>query len=389
MTAPNRRGVVAMQFGDGTAIDTWNALQWRDAFTEPLGDLSFESIPPRGRFQEYRNKLAKGSAVTISINGVKQGDYLIQSAHRSISTDGGSAIRVQCHTTLITPYEGNVDPDVSIATPTDVPVADAVLKALAPYGFDRIVADTAASVSARSGRPIGGRSAAATVGELKHQDAVAHEGETAYSFCARIFTRLGCALRVDQNGVLLVGAPQYDTAVTDTLRQSFTGGLPGDYFVGTVEIEDSNAGQFSEVQVRGQRADTGAATTARPVARVTEEELHPLRPSYRSTAAPYKPKVFHDRSSRDPVRALSCAKLEMGLRAEKAFSVTGEVDGFISSTGRIWQVDTLVRVVIEAEGLDEVLWVAAVERTQSANGGQKTKIRLLPKGALVLGDIPQ
>jgi prophage tail gpP-like protein len=191
----------------------------------------------------------------------------------------------------------------------------------------------------------------------------------------------------------MIGAPQYDTAANDTLRQSFTGGLPGDYFIGKVQIHDSNAGQFSETIVRGQRADSGAATTARPASRITEAELHPVRPSYRSTAAPYKPKYFHDRSSRDPVRALSCAKLEMGLRAAQAFYVQGEVDGFISSTGRIWQVDTMVRVVVEAEGLDEDMWLCSVERMQSADasgsGGQRTRLRLLPKYALVLGDIPQ
>lgn len=393
MTAPNRRGVVAMQFEDGSSIDTWNSLQWRDEFTAPLGDVSFECIPPRARYAEYRDRLAKGSAVTISINGVSQGSFIIQTADREISTAEGAAIRVQCHTPLITPYEGNVDPDASLSMQTDVPVTDAVLKALAPYGFDRIVGDTAASVSAMSGRPVGGRAATVTVGALKHQDAVAHEGETAYSFCARIFTRLGCALRISADGTLMIGAPQYDTAANDTLRQSFTGGLPGDYFIGKVQIHDSNAGQFSETIVRGQRADSGAATTARPASRITEAELHPVRPSYRSTAAPYKPKYFHDRSSRDPVRALSCAKLEMGLRAAQAFYVQGEVDGFISSTGRIWQVDTMVRVVVEAEGLDEDMWLCSVERMQSADasgsGGQRTRLRLLPKYALVLGDIPQ
>lgn len=389
MTAPNRRGIVAMQFEDGTSIDTWNSLDLRDTFTDPLGDLSFESIPPRGRYQEYRARLAKGSAVTVSINGVSQGRYIIQEVERAISTADGAAIRVRCHTPLITPYEGNVDPDVSIASQTDVPVTDAILKAMAPYGFDRIIGDTAASVAAMSGKPLGGRPASVTVGALKHQDAVAHEGETAYSFCARIFTRLGCALRISSDGVLMVGAPQYDTAVNDTLRQSFTGGLPGDYFVGTVTVHDSNAGQFSEAIVRGQRADTGDASTARPVSRITEAELHPLRPSYVSTAAPYKPKIFHDKSSRDKARALSCAKLEMGLRAEKAFYVQGEVDGMVSATGRLWQVDTMVHVVIEAEGLDEDMWVAEVRRTADAAGGQRTHLRLLPKGALVLGDIPQ
>lgn len=389
MTVAIRRGTVRMHFADGTAISTWNSLDLRENFTDPLGDLSFESIPPRNEYAAYRKKLAKGEQVTVSINDVKQGDFIIQEVERTVSTAGGAAIRVKCHTPLITPYEGNVDPDLSLHQQTDVPVTTAILEAMAPYGFTAIIGDTAANVAAISGRPVGGTSTAVNVSALKHQDAVAHEGETAYTFCARIFTRLGCVLRINAEGVLLVGAPQYDTAVNDTLIQAFRTGRQGDYFVGNIVVHDSNAGQFSEAVVRGQRADNGDATTARPVSRITEAELHPNRPSYKSTAAPYKPKIFHDKSSRDKTRALSCAKLEMGLRAEKAFWVAGEVDGFISSTGRIWQVDTLVRVIIEAEELDETMWVLETTRIQDSEGGQRTRLKLLPVGALVLGDIPQ
>lgn len=383
-----RRGHVVMHFADGAQIDVWNGLSLRESFTEPLSDLTFECIPPRGRYREYRERLSKGELVTVLINGVNQGGFLIQRTRHTCSTERGAVISVQCHTPLITPYEGNVDPDISLSQQTDVPVTDAILQALAPFGFDRIIGDAAASVAAVSGRPIGGTAPAINVAALKHQECVGHEGESAYAFASRIFTRLGCALLIAPDGTLEVSAPLYEQGVNDTLIQSFTGGRPGDYFIGEVEIEDSNAGQFSEVIVRGQRADNGDPLTARPAARVTEAEIHPARPSYRSTAAPYKPKYFRDKSSRDARRSLSTAKLEMGLRAKDAFWVSGEVDGFVSYTGRIWHSNTLVRTVIEIEELDETMWVLETLKIQDYNGGQKTRIKLLPKGALVLGDIP-
>ena len=384
----NRRGHVVMHFGDGNTIDAWDSLDWKENFTEPLGDVTFEVRPPRPQFKDYRKRLQKGELVTILINGVNQGGFLVNETETTIGDDG-CGIRISCHTPLITPYEGNVDPDLSLSTTADVPVLNAVLQAMKPYGFTRIVGDAASNVAAMSGRPLGGQVPAVNVQALKHRDAVAHEGETAYAFCSRIFTRLGCALRVNAQGTLMVSAPLYEQAVNDTLRQSFTGGKSGDYFIGEVKIHDSNAGQFSEYVVRGQRSLDDSDLTARPNIRVTEAEIHPNRPSYQSTAAPYKPKVFKDHSSRDKQRAKNVALLESGLRAQKAFHITGEVDGFVSSTGRIWQTDMMVRVVVEAADIDEAMWILEVRRRQDAKGGQRTAFKLLPKGALVLGEQPE
>lgn len=66
--------------------------------------------------------------------------------------------------------------------------------------------------------------------------------------------------------------------------------------------------------------------------------------------------------------------------------MVGEVDGFVSSTGRIWQVDTIARVVVAAYDLDEEMWVLERVLTQDVGQGQKTRLTLIPKGALVLGE---
>jgi hypothetical protein len=389
MTEPNRARVV-MHFGDGSTIDTWNTLSMRDTFTDPLGELTFESFPPSAQWFDYRRRLAKGELVTVLVNDVSQGGFLIQSAPRTISKERGCGIKVTCHTPLITPYQGDVDPDLHFKSPTDVPVIEAVLAALAPYGFEQIQADASANVNAISGVPIHGNRKRVNVDALKHADCKAHEGETAYAFCARIFTRLGVCLRCAADGTLLLSAPNYAQAPAYTVIQSLSGGgRPGDYFVGEVQVHDSNDGQYSECTVRGARGDSaGQTSTSRPTARVTEAELHPNRPSYTSFAAAHKPKIFRDKSARDHARALSVAKFELGLRAASAYAISGEVDGWISTTGRVWTVDTMVHAIVDAEQLDESMWLLERVLHQDSKGGQRTHLKLLPKGALLLGDVP-
>lgn len=387
-------GVVSMHFSDGSTIDTWQRVQLRDTYTDPLGELTFESTPQRQFIADYRARLAKGELVTVLVNGVNQGSYIIQSCNRRHGKHG-TTFTVTCHTPLVTPYQSSIEQTLTKKTPTDVPLTETILSVLRPYGFETIIADTAASVATVSGKPIDGRAAAVSLPALKHNEAHPQQGETPYQFIARLITRLGCCLRMAPDGVLLVGKPDYEQAPAYTLIRTLSGGAgPGDYFVGDVEVVDTNDGQHSECQVRGQQLDNPSQTqTNLPIARVQENILHARRPSYRSPiAAPYKPKIVKDKGSRDKATALSTAKLELGLQASKAFYITGMVDGFVSTTGRIWSVDTIAHVVIEQEGLEEDMWIAERVLTLSRGGGdgdgEHTRLKLLPKGALVLGDVP-
>ena len=118
------------------------------------------------------------------------------------------------------------------------------------------------------------------------------------------------------------------------------------------------------------------------------EDLNPDHPAYSATAAPYKPLLITDKNARDAEACARVATLALGLRAANARSVTGSVDGFVSMTGRVYNVNTVAWVVVEADGIDEDMWVSEVVRTLDRNGGQKTRLTLLPLGALVLGEMP-
>lgn len=382
-----QRARVALRFSSGETIDTWHTLTLRQAFTDPLDDLTFDARPPRGQWHDYRRLLSKGEKVELFINDVSQGVYLIVTSERRTSPDGGASISAHLKTPLVTPYEGGVDPDLSLTSSTDVEVTTAILKALKPYGFDRIVAGDRGSVGAKTGKPIAGLPHRFTaVSELKHRDAVGHPDETAYAFVARIITRLGLCLRVLADGTLSVEEPDYDQAPLYTVVRTTRPGVAGDYFIDDVTVHETNEGQFSEVTARGQRSiDKGQTSAARPHA-IAAASVLPTRTAYFSTVAPYKPKFFKDKSARDAAAAANVAHFELGMRAKDAFYVEGEVDGWVSQSGAIWQVNTVAHVIHEQELIDESMWLSELTRMQSADGGQRTRLRFIPLGALVLGE---
>jgi prophage tail gpP-like protein len=121
---------------------------------------------------------------------------------------------------------------------------------------------------------------------------------------------------------------------------------------------------------------------------VRSDEINANRPPYSSSVAIYKPEIITDKESRDLKAAKNTATLKLGLAASKAFVVKGTVDGFTSSTHRVYTVDTVAHVVVAAAGVDQRMWVLSRTFTQSADGGQLTELEFIGLGALVLGEVP-
>lgn len=418
------RGNIRVQARDGTLLTAITRFRAHDTYTDPLTRFEFDAAPPRSDFNAYRDLLTKGEFVTLKINGASQGGFLIETVRTRISAEHGCTFSVQAVNPLITPHQGSVDPDVvNVSAQTDIPLSDTILKALGPYGFDRIVTDTRASVSTLTGFQVRGKKPDSFAQKLKIQNAQAQHGESAYQFCARLFTHLGVCLRLNPDGVLLVGAPDYTQDPIATLVQASTPGAgpQGDHFIGDVEIADTNDDQFSHVIVRGnQPVDPQSTQTSRPSLATMAAALpagsdvnafirQGLSSSsttannvsvaagvaftnglsfYKSTPAAYKPKVIQDKHARDNDRCASVGKLVLGLRAAHAWQLHGVVDGFVSSTGAVWSVDTVVNVYVEAYGLSQPLWVLEREFNLDGNGGSTTRLVLIPLGSLLLGEVP-
>lgn len=406
--AQGGKASVVVTFDDGSVLDTWTSCTFRDAFADPCGDVQLTIKPTASDFGRVAGLLAKGNQVRLAINGALQGRFLIQDAERDYSAAGGRQIKVKAHTPLITPYEGAVDPDLSLQHLSDVSVAGVVAKVLAPYGLGQngmVSTDARSTVNALTGAPLrGGQPPLFPIGSLKMKNAIAHDGETAYAFLARIVTRLGACIRIGFDDTILIGVPNYnqDEAYTVALTTSqggtkggYHGGYPAgfpdaDRFVSDVRIHETNAGQFAQVGVTGMRhIAAGDPSVARPNATMTAAQAGiPVRSQYRSTSAPFKPLSYKDKSSRDANQAQNVAIFELGMRAKDAYVVEGDVQGWISATNRIWTVDTVARVIVEPEGLDDPMWL--MERTlhQDAAGGQHATLHFIPLNALILGQAP-
>lgn len=406
------RGKVELLCADGSVLSCWLTFALRQSFVDPLGSFSFTASPVLSQRQHYRSLLAKGERVQLTINGARQATALITTVDEEIGEDG-YMLSVEAKSPLCTPYEGAVNPFMSRLFTADTPMVNVVLDVLGDYGFSLVHADTEADVTAISGKSLSGRAPPVVLTELEHKDVQAAQGETAYAFCARLFSRVGLILRCDNAGDLLLGAPDYGQRPAYSLVQERSGTRSGDRMLRSpsISIRSTNDGQHSEIIVLGKAPDArGQTNVSMPVAGVAIEGATGLsggkanrpagcpfetaklkvlesgRHTYYSTAAPFKPRYYTDKRSRDVAWAQSFAEIMHGAQALNAWQLRCSVDGLISlSGGRVWAVDTVGHVYCEDLEVDDDLWLLETVKTGSRQGGQMTKLTWIPLNSLRLG----
>jgi hypothetical protein len=377
---------VSLHFDDGTEFTGFTSWTLRETFSDPLGSMEFEVAPPIEQVAEYRANLRKGRLVGCQVDGLPQAAMMIQTTRWDVDASGGTRGSISSVTPLKQLYEASVSPKVSKALAADAPVVDLINEVSELFGIGAVVADgDIGSIRTKTGK--GAKAAGIDVDALKFTEAKAQDNETAYQFLARILTRLGVTLRMDAvNGNLIVTAPHYDGDALYTVVQATTGGPVGDAMWRVYEF-DTNEGQFSACTVSGAAVDqTGATRANRPFGLTATSELGSRAP-YQSEALAYKPKFVRDTSCRDAARAKRVSKLVLGLAAEKAYGISGVVQGLVSRDGIPWTVDTLGRVYVEALGIDDTMWLAERTMYYSTTEGKFTELTWLPKGAFTLGEV--
>lgn len=385
-----QRSSLELRFSSGEPIRAFTSLALRETFSDPLGMLQFEVAPLRERITEHANLLQKGEIVTLKIDGRTQAGMIIQSVRTGIGANGVT-FSIDAVSPLKQLFEGSVDLSVSKTLQADAPVVDLVTEVAQPFfGSSLTFADDdIATIQAKTGRNPGG--AAIKVDALKYGEAQAQPNETAYAFLARILTRLGIVLRSGVGGELILTRPHYDGATLYTVAQGEAGKVPqsSDRFFGDININDTNEGQYSFCEILGQTSDEpGAKRANTPKNRTLSSDLNSARPPYRSNAAlAYKPTFRRDPSCRDIAHAKNVSKLVLGLKAEKAFVITGSVEGFNSAAGTPWTVDTMGKVHLGILGFDEKMWLASRTFRQAATGGQWTELEWIPPGYFTVGDV--
>ncbi len=417
MTERNRARI-ELDFSDGTRFDQWERATVTERFDDSLGTYSFKVKPVRDQVATFQRLLQKGELVTIYVNDNQYASPVIESVTTSVNRGGGVTFDVECKSILLAATEASADPTIYEKQKADVPISTLIERVLEPFDLGEITTDAAGHVMTLTGKGIEGRAPAITVSELKTKDAQVQDNEAAYSYCARMFSRLGVALRVNYRGELLLTAPDYEQQASYGIFEWTGSGNRAT----SISLRETNRGQYSRVVIRGKgKEGRGKKQTAKPRAalrqglltgrlaadgleeiaqarydelsagapfdNVPETEFSADQPLYTSSVHPFKPRYYVDKRSRDNERCGSFCKLVHTKNAAAAFEVTAAVDGLVSDTGATWAVDTICRVESTTLQLNMDMWVHEVSMTQTRSGATTT-LKMIPKGALVLGDIP-
>jgi len=424
-------------------FDRWTTFTIRDAFDDPLGSFDFETRPGENEFERYYETLQKGDMVLIKVNGHIQQLGLIQTKTTTFSRDGGGVIRLQGNWPISILYDSCVDPNFTIDTITDTRAVGLVQRIANEYGLFVTAEDRwDSTVNVMTGKALGGDvQDLVKVEELKVGQANPHQNEKAYTYLARLITRLGAVLRQQYDGYLILSRPHYKQPVAYNVALPPSGNdADTDLFMDNLTITDSNNEQYGTIIVRGESSDKkGQKRTSEPeVAMCVEGKvvMQPVVDKAYEKAAPgvpppqvevlddefntfignphhqlyqagnvqltyyygeipgvfapfrFKPLYIKDKSARDVQQAKNLAMLMFGLRAPRAFNITGTVPGFVSASGRVWTIDTICNVQIPQIGLNEDMWVLERTLKLDRNGGQTTDLKLLPKGWFMIGEAP-
>jgi prophage tail gpP-like protein len=378
---------VELRFADGSAITQFHKFTQSERFTSPLDQANFVLQPSPETLATYLEKTRKGDGVQLLVDGKPQAWMMNQCQKFSGSAEGGQIVTLDCLSPLKQLFEATADPKLTKSLQADAPFIDLVNEAIKPFDIGTAFSDDdVAPIRSKTGKAFGAK--ASNVRELKYQEAQVQPNEPVYTFLMRIGSRLGLLLRPgSEPRKFYVTRPHYeqDTAATVVLGKS---SVRGNRACGDYEVVDTNEMQYEFCEIVGSAPDATGETRANvPKARVLSTEINSARPPFRpGNLCKYKPLITRDTESRDKNRARSAALLSLGLKAENAFYVRCKVDGFVSLEGQPWTVDTLCRVVCEAYGLDEVMWLSERTFSLSPVEGKYTELVFVPRGYVVLGE---
>lgn len=186
---------------------------------------------------------------------------------------------------------------------------------------------------------------------------------------------------------LILGTPNYNQAIQWSVfhpgEQSLRGKEGNALGFG---VKRSTGDRYSRIVVVGTGSGTAANYGPAVVARYGEAKDNPLTPDGDGTtfSAPKRLVMVEDVGSR--AEATSLAKREMARRALDAARITAQLPlhGQRSSTAlTLFALDTLARVEDEVTGLRGTYLVEALTFSSSRDGGQRTKLEMVPKGSEV------
>lgn len=336
---------------------------------EPDAGPSIEALQVTGIVDKVSGTGARQGA-TLRLQGRDNGGLLA-----SASVDPRLAITSE--TTLVRMVEQMVEP-FGMTVITEPVLARELLTGLSQSETAarlarqraRAAGTHGSTSSARARRGRGGL-IGADVQRVPMREARPHVGETVWEFIDRHCRRFGVMPWIDPRGRLILGAPDYDQEPLFRLRRVLGGDgnepnniLEGGFTEGWSELA-------SEVTVYG-RSHGSDASRSRFVGHATNPLVHV-----------YRPVVLQDASCLSSEEAQRRAEAEIGAQKEEAFSLEYEV-AHHGQGSRLYAVDTVIDVLDEEVGIEGLFYCAARTFTASRKEGAKTRLRLVPLGAITV-----
>jgi len=279
-----------------------------------------------------------------------------------------------------------------------------------------VIGDNAQALSARGGlhqtrglerarRGHGSGMTGSDVERLTMTQAKPQVGETVWDFIERHCSRFHSMMWMSADGNLIIGSPDYDQAPSYTLTRDSWDPSRNNIIEGGSEKDFG--GQCSEVTVYG-RSSGSDATRGRLRARVrpgdaqrealmasaaslpagsierarAESSLSHI--TVTSNALPegfYRPLVIHDPSVRTEEEAEARAYHELAVQASTARVLEYEVQDH-GVGGLFYAIDTVADVRDDDLGVSGIYYVTQRTFTRSRAQGARTRLRLVPVGAI-------
>jgi prophage tail gpP-like protein len=214
----------------------------------------------------------------------------------------------------------------------------------------------------------------------------ANPGETVHKLLERLAKIQGVLLISDGLGNLMVTQPGLNGKADDSLVQ-------GQNLL-KVDVEYSFANLFSQVTVKGQAhgATTpqvqalSAVQTVKPSATITRPAINTSLKG--SAIGRYRPLILVADQQTTPEQARKRAAWEVGTREAKSQKVTCKVQGWRQSSGKLWTINTTVKVKARSVRKNQDMLISKISMEIGTQGTLCTMVLYSPGAFEVLQEIP-
>lgn len=401
----------------GVSIDNWTTYSYAQNFLTPVDMWSFsigDSAIPVGLASE----ILPGQRVTLKINGIVQGDGLIDDVEYEQSREGGTTLHINGRGPLADAVDSGIDPKRKFNQGDTL--EKVVSDVLGDFGFRYFDVDNEATRTIQQGNLYGTKftKGGKRKGPQPLKSFVLHQSkpfdhEGAYAFVERVAKQFGLHVWCGADfQTIVVSQPNFTQSPAYRLirRRGAENGAGNNILGGT--LRKSRSEQPSVIIATGRGAGGVDAKSSSKVivvnelvARGTDGKIVPsvqkiIDANKGATVIvnvdaplninPYpvaRPVYLVDEESQDQAQVIRFAKRAMAEHQQKFLSAHYTVEGhtYLNESGaRVpWAIDTIASVDDEIASFHGDMFIVGRTFNKSRSGGTTTNLDLILPGTLV------